>query len=550
MARNPQKPSGITSASAAQSSRRSRIQLKGDAHDELDAQELAHLRAIKDTATVWYWEQDSEFRFTVDIRGAGHVPQEPSIIGIRRWEAPDCFPLHGTWEDHRRCLEAHLPFREFEFQVGRGVNVRYISTTGVPVFEQGRFVGYRGTAMNITALKRAQQAYERAQVLAVLGARLGKVVGWSFDLASRRMEWSRGLGDLLSKGRNYEPGRSRLLKLLSKGARRMVVSAFWKSSLDRQPFDVELHPMADDGKQVWMRLVGEPVCSAGGTVDRIDGALQDISDSKASQERLSALTEQLSLLNRELGTRVQERTRELELVNADLRGFAHVLAHDLKAPLAAIQGFSAAMEEALAREDSARAAHFASRIRAGGQRMNDYVEALLSLAEMAQAPLVVANVDLTAICADVVDELRAAEHDRNMSVTIEEGMEVRGDRRLLRVLLENLIGNAWKFTRRREAAWIRISSWVDPAGIRVFSVQDNGAGFNMEFAGRLFGDFQRLHAADEFPGTGIGLSNAQRIVNRHGGRIWAEAREGEGAVFRFTLADTSIDADRGCAPGS
>ncbi len=520
-----------------------RTEAEDNARDELDAQDLARLKAIKDTSTVWYWEQDSEFRFTVDVRGKDHIPGERSIIGVRRWEVPDCSPLHGTWEEHRRCLEAHLPFRDFEFRVGRGANMRYISTTGVPVFVQGRFAGYRGTAVNVTALKRAQQAQERTQVLAMLGARLGKVVGWSFHLASRRIECSHGLGDLLGKGRDYEPCSSRLLNLLSRTERRRVVSAFSTCALQKKPFDVELRVHAEDGRPLWMRLVGEPVCSAGDAVDRIQGALQDISESKASQERLSSLTEQLSLLNRELSTRVQARTRELELVNADLRGFAHVLAHDLKAPLAAVKGFGAAVEEALAREDTTRVAHFVSRIRAGGQRMSDYVDALLSVTAMSQAPLVFGRVDVSAISHEIVDELRAAERHREVSVAIEEGMVASGDPRLLRVLLENLIGNAWKFTRRREAAWIRVCSHVDPAGSRVFCVQDNGAGFDMEFAGRLFGNFQRLHSADEFPGTGIGLSNAQRIVQRHGGRIWAESREGEGATFRFTLAAGSVDSD-------
>lgn len=506
------------------------------AHDELDAQDLAHLKAIKETARVWYWEQDSEFRFTVDIRGEDHVRGERSIIGIRRWEAPDCVPLHGTWDDHRRCLEAHLPFREFEFRVGRGAKVRYISTTGVPVFAAGRFIGYRGTAMNVTELKRAQQAQERAQVLARLGARLGKVVGWSFHCASRRIEWSRGLGDLLDMGREYEPGSSRSLKLLSRAGRRSVVSAFSRCAQDGEPFDLELEVHPGDGRHLWMRLVGEPVGSAGEAVDRIQGALQDISESKAAQERLSSLGEQLSIFNGELAARVQDRTRELELVNADLRRFAHVLAHDLKAPLAAVQGFGAAMEEALARDDASRVAHFASRIRAAGQRMNEYVDALLSLAEMSKSPLVFASVDVSALCAEIVDELRSAERDRQVRVSIDEDMIASGDRRLLRVLLENLVGNAWKFTRRRDDPVIRVYSQVDPSGSKIFAIEDNGAGFDMEFAGRLFGDFQRLHAAEEFPGTGIGLSNAQRIVNRHGGRIWAESRQGEGATFRFTLA--------------
>jgi signal transduction histidine kinase len=227
-------------------------------------------------------------------------------------------------------------------------------------------------------------------------------------------------------------------------------------------------------------------------------------------------------------------------VNAELKGFAHALAHDLKAPIAAIRGFSNALEGALALDDRARTMHLAQRIRAGGERMGDYVDALLSLAETSQAQLSFTEVDLSAMCAEIVDGLRANDKDREVAVAIEDGMTAVGDRRLLHVLLENLIGNAWKFTSRRRDASIGICSASDASGASVFSVRDNGAGFDMAFADKLFGSFQRLHAADEFPGTGIGLANAHRIVTRHGGRIWAHSSRDVETAFSFTLGTSPV----------
>ncbi|MGZ5178919.1 MAG: sensor histidine kinase [Ramlibacter sp.] len=169
--------------------------------------------------------------------------------------------------------------------------------------------------------------------------------------------------------------------------------------------------------------------------------------------------------------------------------------------------------------------------------MEEYVDALLSLAQTTQADLNLMQVDLSATAANVLDELQGREEQRRLVRTIQPGLVARGDYRLLRMLLENLLGNAWKFTSRCPVAHIAFTARLDEAGRTVFSVQDNGAGFDMAWAGKLFGSFQRLHARNEYAGTGIGLANAQRIVTRHGGRIWADSRVGEGATFSFTIGE-------------
>ncbi|MGZ5270951.1 MAG: sensor histidine kinase [Ramlibacter sp.] len=498
----------------------------------------AQLRSVRDTSTVWLWEQDEEFRFTSDLRGRDQMPDDGSIIGRRRWEIAGNMPLRGTWDDHRRCLEARLPFRDFEFRVGRGTGVRYISTTGVPVYApDGRFTGYRGTAMDVTDLKNAQEDAQKAQSLLKLAARLGRVGAWTIEVPGNLVEWSGDFLWLEGFGSDALATIDRALALIRRRHRAAVRQALTACAQAGTPFDMEVRVVAAPRTAMWMRLIGEAVHAPDGTIKRIQGAAQDITASKNDRERLRRMGEQLAAANADLAHRVRARTRELEMVNTELRGFAHALAHDLKAPISAVQGFSGALENALAANEMARAAHFTGRIKSAGVRMEEYVDALLSLAQTTQADLNLMQVDLSATAANVLDELQGREEQRRLVRTIQPGLVARGDYRLLRMLLENLLGNAWKFTSRCPVAHIAFTARLDEAGRTVFSVQDNGAGFDMAWAGKLFGSFQRLHARNEYAGTGIGLANAQRIVTRHGGRIWADSRVGEGATFSFTIGE-------------
>lgn len=496
----------------------------------------AQLRAVQDTSTVWLWEQDAEFRFTLDLRGRDHAEPGDSVIGMRRWDSPDfVVPLQGTWDDHRRVLEAHLPFRDFEFRIGDGADARYVSTTGVPVFHpDGSFAGYRGTAMDVTQLKNSQREIERSQSLLRLASRLGRVAAWSIELPELRTLPSPEFLRLLRFPDGAAPSVRDVLALVRRRQQPELYRAWMACVESGTPFDLEVRVFPVEGPPMWLRLVGEAVRRREGRTTCIEGAAQDITASKEDRERLRALGEQLAASNAELSERVRERTQELETVNTELKGFAHALAHDLKAPIAAIAGFGAALGEALAAGDLARATHFGARMRSAGLRLGEYVDALLSMAEASQSVMRLDQVDLSALAHRVLDELQGRDPERQVQRTIEPGLVVQGDRRLLAMLLENLLGNAWKFTARRPLAHIRLGQ-REAGGETVYFVQDDGAGFEMEWADRLFGNFQRLHSAGEFPGTGIGLANAQRVVTRHGGRIWAEGRVGEGATFSFTL---------------
>ncbi|MDP3762334.1 MAG: PAS domain-containing protein [Ramlibacter sp.] len=225
--------------------------------------------------------------------------------------------------------------------------------------------------------------------------------------------------------------------------------------------------------------------------------------------------------------------------NQELEAFSYSVSHDLRAPLGAIGGFSQALMARLEGGADERVRHYLARIQAGVEKMEQLIDALLSLAKVARAPLSYGPVDLTAIARETLEGLQMQHPDRRVDAQVQEGLAPQGDARLLRVMLENLLGNAWKFTAQRDGARIELGREQDG---HVFFVRDNGVGFDMDYAGKLFGAFQRLHTEAEFPGTGIGLATVRRIVARHQGRVWAESRLGEGTTFFFTLSETAPPA--------
>jgi signal transduction histidine kinase len=245
--------------------------------------------------------------------------------------------------------------------------------------------------------------------------------------------------------------------------------------------------------------------------------------------------QELRRLNETLERRVAERTNELAITNRELESFSYSVSHDLRAPLQVIDGFGRALLSKHLGQLDDRARHYLERIGENTRQMGALIDDLLSLSRVTRTQLRAEAVDLAPSARRIVEQLRAGEPGRQVAVEIDDSILCRGDPGLLAILLDNLVGNAWKFTSRRTDALIRIGSALAPDGERVFHVADNGAGFDMAHSGKLFSAFQRLHAANEFPGTGIGLATVQRIVMRHGGRVWAEAAPGRGATFRFTL---------------
>jgi PAS domain S-box-containing protein len=268
-----------------------------------------------------------------------------------------------------------------------------------------------------------------------------------------------------------------------------------------------------DGSQFWAEVVVTAI-RAGNALVGFASVIRDLTDRKRIEATL------------------EHRTHQLEDSNRDLEAFSYSVAHDLRAPLRGMSGFAQILLEDYAAQLAPEAVGYLNKIKSNAARMAGLIDALLGLSKLSRGSLQLQPVDLSALARQVVAQLTAAEPQRVVEVVIDSGLRVKADAALLRTVLENLIGNAWKFTSQTAGARIAIGS-IDA---RTFYVRDNGAGFDMEHAGKLFLPFERIHTADQFPGTGIGLATVKRIVHRHGGRIWVTAQLGAGATFYFTLA--------------
>ena len=293
-------------------------------------------------------------------------------------------------------------------------------------------------------------------------------------------------------------------------------------------FSLEKRDLRKDGGVVWVEASRAVVRDPDGNPLLFVGAVRDISGQRQAEAEVQTL-------NADLEARVERRTTDLAQANKDLEAFGYSVSHDLRAPLRALSGYAEALLEEYGDGLGETGRGYAERIQAASERMATLIDDLLQLAQVSRSQMHLRPVDLSAEVTAVVGEFESTDPSRRIRISIQDGVQATADRGLIRTVLQNLVENAWKFTARREDAIIEFGTMAaDEAEICCF-VRDNGAGFDPAHAAKLFQPFQRLHADTDFAGTGIGLASVQRIIERHGGRIWAQGAVDAGATFYFTL---------------
>ncbi len=409
-----------------------------------------------------------------------------------------------------------------------------LETSGVPFFdEHGELAGYRGMDRDITQHKASEVALRESE------ARYRVVFDQQFQFMAILSP------DGVTMDINELPLRMTGTRREDYLGKPIWLTPAWEGSGRMAP---DLAQAAYRGGPT--QRAGPdpgPLPNLGGEIRNSDAATSAIHDAQGEvifyliqatdttehhhveQERSKLLVE-IQQLNEDLEHRVRQRTSELRTANKELESFSYSLSHDLRAPFRAIDGFSLALLEDYGDQLDATAHDYLQRVRGGAQRMGILIDDLLQLSRVSRSQLTLTEVDLGELALAVLDELKAGEPERQVDFSVGEDLQVQGDARLLKVMLDNLLGNAWKFTSRESRA--RIAFHRQKENPRVFTIVDNGVGFDMRYADKLFGAFQPLHRVSDFPGTGVGLATVQRIVHRHGGRIWAEAQEDKKAANR------------------
>lgn len=499
---------------------------------------------ITDRIIKWHDGRDVRFEFAIDITELKKIKKE--IKDLSKFPSENPYPVIRV--NKRRILYANKAARNFlksldkinkspskvmqksidealklkkikQVEIDQGNKTFLFSI--VPISNSDYLNIY---GMNITNEVVARNAFEISEERYRLAQRAAGVGSWDWDISKDVITWSDQIEPMFGfKKGQFKKTFEAFLECVHLKDRQFVIDSVNDSLEKGKEYNIEHRIVWPDGSIHWVEETGDVIRDKKGKPVRMLGIVQDITEWKNTDEKIKKLNENLL-----------KHTAELAAVNKELEAFSYSVSHDLRAPLRSIDGFSQALledyEDALDEEGK----DYLKRIINATQQMGLIIDELLKLSRIISRPIDEEKVNIANLSKSIIEKLKKQNPKRRVKINIDADLTTRGDKQLIQMALENLIGNAWKFTSKKKNAEIKVGKTKKDEK-EAFFVKDNGAGFDMKYVDKLFIPFQRLHKDDEFEGTGIGLGIVSRIIHRHGGEIWADSEEGKGATFYFTL---------------
>ncbi|MCX6270966.1 MAG: PAS domain S-box protein [Bacteroidetes bacterium] len=376
--------------------------------------------------------------------------------------------------------------------------------------------------------KKAEESLKQSGLRLNEAQHVAHIGNWELDLVKNVLIWSDEIYLMFEiDPKHFDASYEAFLDTIHPDDRDLVNSTYTTSVKNKTPYSIDHRLLFPDGRIKHVHEQCVTLYDINGDPLRSIGTVQDITTRKRAEEVIYKL-------NQELEQRVDERTSQMEAANRELEAFAYSVSHDLRAPLRGIDRFSLILLEEYQDNIDEQGKNYLRRVRLATQRMAQLIDDMLNLSRVSRSEMNIQPVNLSKIALEIATTLSSMQPERQVEFIIPEGIIVQGDNRLLRIVLENLIGNSWKFTSKHPTATIEFGLQQQNEK-SVYFIRDDGAGFEMKHAQKLFGAFQRLHTATEFPGIGVGLATVQRVIHRHGGSVWAEGEVEKGTTFYFTI---------------
>jgi PAS domain S-box-containing protein len=501
------------------------------AENELAASQQL-LQDLSDNSTSLIYSLDSQGRFLLINRSLESLFGIPRnmLIGKTRDAIlpPEIAAAHQA--NDLKVMKDRQPITVEEENNESDGKHTYLSVKFPLMDPHGNVFGVGGISTDITARKQAEEAiYKGQQVFRTLVENSPDIIA-RYDRDCKRTYVNPVYLKATDIPRNELLATAPVQRSPLPAASAGILQNLLRKVLDSgvaEAVDV-VWPKADNIDH-WYNISAFPEFDMEGRVVSVMTISRDITDRRLAEEEIRKL-------NQELEKRVTERTTQLEAANKELEAFAYSASHDLRAPLRGIDGFSQVLLEEYQDKIDAQGKDYLQRVRSAAQRMAQLIDDMLNLSRVSRGEVNIQLVNLSEMAREIADDLHEVHPERPVVFSIQEGISARGDVRLLRIVLDNLFRNAWKFTSNHPAAHIEFGM-QQQQGSPVYFVRDDGAGFDMKYVQKLFGAFQRLHATSEFPGTGVGLATVKRVIHRHGGEVWAEGEEEKGATFYFTIPE-------------